>query len=91
MSLGLDTPEAKEAAARLNAYKHEVIHERWLSTLILCIHLELEACLEVLLCSFSHRAVMSPSNARYTSCYLIVKVSTLLRLTLWAHSGRSTN
>ena len=51
--VNLDTPEAAASAARLNAYKQELIQERWLSTLILSIHLEVEACLEVLVSSTS--------------------------------------
>ena len=45
----LDTPESEESARRLNAFKTRIIQERWLSTLILSIHLELEGCLEALL------------------------------------------
>ncbi|MEP6907108.1 MAG: hypothetical protein ABI858_03885 [Pseudoxanthomonas sp.] len=45
----LGTSESHQTATRLNAFKQEIIQERWLSTLILSIHLELEACLEVLL------------------------------------------
>lgn len=49
MSEVLNSPEAAERAADLEAYRRRVIEERWLSTLILSVHLEVEAMLEVLL------------------------------------------
>ena len=45
----INTPEARQAALNLDAYRQQIIQERWLSTLILSIHLELEAMLEVLI------------------------------------------
>ena len=57
----LETPEARQRADHLNAYKQEIIEQRWLSTLILSVHLELEACLEVLLTS-AQSATGSPTS-----------------------------
>jgi len=47
--IDLNSPEAVSAAERLNAYRRDLIEERWLSTLILSVHLELEALLEHML------------------------------------------
>lgn len=47
----VNTPEGRQTALNLDAYRQEIIQERWLSTLILSIHLELEAMLEVLIAS----------------------------------------
>lgn len=46
MFVDLNSPEAAAAAERLNAYRRNLVEERWLSTIILSIHLELEAMLE---------------------------------------------
>lgn len=48
-SFCLDTPAARPAASNIDAYRQQIIHERWLSTLILSVHLEIEAVLEVLI------------------------------------------
>lgn len=40
---------ARHAADNLNAYRQRLVQERWLSTLILSVHLELEAAMEVLI------------------------------------------
>lgn len=48
-NLGLEAPAAQESAAKLNAFRNRLIQERWLSTLILGIHLELEAVMEALI------------------------------------------
>ena len=64
--IDLDTPQAQEGAARLETFKREVVQERWLSTLVLSIHLEIEACLEVLLRSTS-AALKPASRPRYAS------------------------
>ncbi|MBP1205794.1 hypothetical protein JOD97_003856 [Duganella sp. 1411] len=48
-NLDLDAAAAKESAAKLNAFRNRLIQERWLSTLILSIHLELEAMMEALI------------------------------------------
>lgn len=45
----INTSEARQAALDLDAYRLKIIQERWLSTLILSIHLELEAMLEALI------------------------------------------
>jgi len=49
MSEILDSPEALKHAADLEAYRRRIIEERWLSTLILSVYLEVEAMLLVLL------------------------------------------
>lgn len=56
MPVDLNTPEAAAAAERLNAFRRNLIEERWLSTIILSIHLELEAMLE-------HMLVANPAKA----------------------------
>jgi hypothetical protein len=49
----LGSPEAVERAAELEAYRRSIVEERWLSTLILSVHLEIEALLEILLSALS--------------------------------------
>jgi hypothetical protein len=60
MPVDFNTAEARAAADRINAYLRDLIEDRWLSTIILSIHLELEAMLEFLLIS----NMKEPSKAR---------------------------
>jgi len=48
-SVDLDSEEARESARRIEAYRRQVIEERWLSTLVLSIHLEIESMLSEML------------------------------------------
>ena len=59
---GLDTPAAKQTASNLDAYRRQVIEERWLSTLILSGHLEIEAALQALI--HQHRLAQGKTPCR---------------------------
>jgi hypothetical protein len=63
----LNSPEAAERAANLEAYRRRIIEERWLSTLILSVHLEIEAMLEALLGAPTSRRVREAGFARKLS------------------------
>jgi hypothetical protein len=47
--MSLDADESKQNAMNIENYRLSIMHERWLSTLILTIHLEIEALLVQLL------------------------------------------
>ncbi|GAA5233491.1 hypothetical protein FOZ76_08640 [Verticiella sediminum] len=65
MSVDLNSPEAAAAAERLNAYRRNLIEERWLSTIILSIHLELEAMLEYMLVANAGKPTKSLGRAGF--------------------------
>lgn len=65
MRVDLNSTEAYAAADRLNAYLRDLLEERWLSTIILSIHLELEAMLEYLLITNSEVPRKASSKAGF--------------------------
>lgn len=75
----IDTPEARQFALNLDAYRQQIVQERWLSTLILSIHLELEAMLEVLIAKAPSKC-KKQSNGRGTTFSAKVTECALRRL-----------
>jgi hypothetical protein len=87
----LNSPEAAAAAERLNAFRRNLVEERWLSTIILSIHLELEAMLEYMLQANAVESTKFHSRAGFAKklslCVAAGFVDTSLTAALKAANG----
>ncbi len=90
MSIDLNSPEAAAAAGRLNAFRLNLVEERWLSTIILSIHLELEAMLEYILVANAEEPTKSLGRAGFAKKLSLCEAAGLVDPPLTA-TLRATN